>query len=42
MQIYIMTPLKRPEFTKIKTTQIPKEIVEEYTLHEKAIADGLM
>ncbi|KAL7479612.1 hypothetical protein ACHAW6_005339 [Cyclotella cf. meneghiniana] len=32
---YLMTPLKRPEFAKIKLSNIPEEIRHEYKLHKK-------
>jgi len=35
-----MTPLKRPEYGRVKLTDIPDEIIEEYKLREKATADG--
>ena len=31
---YLGTPLDRPEYVKIKITDIPKEFIEEYNLHE--------
>ena len=37
---YLMTPLKRPEYAKIRLTDIPEEIIEEYNLREKATSDG--
>jgi hypothetical protein len=37
---YLMTPLKRPEYGRVKLTDIPVEIIEGYKLHEKATADG--
>ena len=37
---YLMTPLKRPEFAKIKLSDIPEEIIQEYKLHKKATPDG--
>ncbi|KAL7480170.1 hypothetical protein ACHAW6_005874 [Cyclotella cf. meneghiniana] len=37
---YLMTPLKRPEYAKIKLSDIPDEIIKEYKLDEKATADG--
>jgi hypothetical protein len=37
---YLMTPLKRPEYGRVKLTDIPDEIIEEYKLHEKATSDG--
>ena len=36
---YLMTPLKRPEYGRVKITDIPDEIINEYKLNEKAI-DG--
>jgi hypothetical protein len=35
-----MTPLKRPEYAKIRLSDIPEEIIEEYNLREKATPDG--
>jgi hypothetical protein len=37
---YLMTPLKRPEYAKIKLSDIPEEVIKEYKLDEKATADG--
>ena len=37
---YLMTPLTRPEYARIKLSDIPEEIIREYNLHEKATADG--
>jgi hypothetical protein len=37
---YLMTPLKRPEYAKIKLSDIPEEVIREYKLHEKATPDG--
>eukprot|EP00804_Cyclotella_cryptica_P022238 CCRYP_017928-RA/>CCRYP_017928-RA protein AED:0.26 eAED:0.26 QI:0/0/0/1/1/1/3/0/814 len=37
---YLMTPLKRPEYAKIRLSNIPEEIMEEYNLREKATPDG--
>ena len=37
---YLMTPLKRPEYAKIKLSDIPDEIIDEYNLKEKATPDG--
>jgi hypothetical protein len=37
---YLMTPLKRPEYGRVKLTDIPGKIIEEYKLREKATADG--
>ncbi len=35
-----MTPLKRPEYVKIKLSDVPEEIIVEYKLHNLANADG--
>jgi hypothetical protein len=37
---YLMTPLKRPDYAKIKLTDIPEEVIKEYTLHEYVTPDG--
>ncbi|KAL7477992.1 hypothetical protein ACHAW6_003780 [Cyclotella cf. meneghiniana] len=37
---YLMTPLKQPKFAKIKLSNIPEEIIQEYKLHKKATPDG--
>ena len=37
---YLMTPLSRPEYIRIKLTNIPDEIIREYNLDEKATKDG--
>ena len=37
---YLMTPLKRPEYVKIKLSDILEEIIVEYKLHELANAEG--
>jgi hypothetical protein len=37
---YVETPLKRPEFARVRLSDIPEEIIREYNLHEKATADG--
>ncbi len=37
---YLMTPLKCPEYVKIKLSDIPEEIIVEYKLHDLANADG--
>ena len=37
---YLMTPLKRPEYVKLKLTDIPEEIIVEYKLRELATPDG--
>ena len=37
---YLMTPLKRPEYIRMKMADIPKEIIDEYKLQNKAAPDG--
>jgi hypothetical protein len=37
---YLMTPLKRPEYAKIKLSDIPEEVIKEYDLHQYATPDG--
>ncbi|KAL7476140.1 hypothetical protein ACHAW6_002018 [Cyclotella cf. meneghiniana] len=37
---YLMTPLKQPEFAKIKLSNITQEIIQEYKLHKKATPYG--
>ena len=37
---YLMTPLKQPEYGRVKLMDIPDEIIEEYKLREKATAVG--
>ena len=37
---YLMTPLKRPEYVKLKLTDIPDEIIGEYKLRELVTPDG--
>ena len=37
---YLMSTLKRPEFAKIKLTDIPEEVINEYKLHQLATPDG--
>eukprot|EP00804_Cyclotella_cryptica_P014225 CCRYP_005643-RA/>CCRYP_005643-RA protein AED:0.40 eAED:0.40 QI:0/0/0/1/0/0/2/0/323 len=40
---YLMTPLKHPEYAKVKLSDIPEEVIEEYKLHEKEVTtDGLV
>ncbi|KAL7474383.1 hypothetical protein ACHAW6_000358 [Cyclotella cf. meneghiniana] len=40
--LYLITPLKRPEYAKVKMSDIPKEVIEHYNLHEKATSDGFI
>ena len=37
---YLMAPLKRPEYTKIKRRDIPEEIIVEYKLRDIPTPDG--
>ena len=37
---YLMTPLKRPEYIRIKLADIPDEIIKEYKLRDKVTPDG--
>ena len=37
---YLMTPLHRPEFIRMKLNDIPDKLINEYTLKEKATLDG--
>ena len=37
---YLMTPLKRYEYVKLKLSDIPQEVIDKYKLMEKAMPDG--
>ena len=37
---YLNTPMKRPEYMRLKLTDIPDEVIEHYNLRELATADG--
>ena len=37
---YLMTPLLRPEFIRLKLCDIPEEVINEYKLREKATKNG--
>ena len=37
---YLMTPLKRPEYIRMKISDIPEEIIVEYKLRDVVKADG--
>ena len=37
---YLNTPLRCPEFARIKLTNIPEEVINKYNLHPKATPDG--
>ena len=36
---YLMSPLKRSKYAKIKLTDIPEEVINEYNLHQLATPD---
>ncbi|KAL7474697.1 hypothetical protein ACHAW6_000659, partial [Cyclotella cf. meneghiniana] len=37
---YLMTPVKRPEYLRVKLRDIPEEIIQEYNLTSLADPDG--
>ncbi len=37
---YLMTPLHRPEFIRMKLSDIPDEIINEYKLQDKTTPSG--
>ena len=37
---YLMTPLKRPEYIRMKLSDIPQEVIDEYKLRDLATPDG--
>ena len=37
---YLMTPLHHPKFIRVKLSDIPDEVIEEYKLREKATKNG--
>ena len=37
---YLVTPLKQPEYAKIKLADVPEEVIKEYNLHQYATPDG--
>ncbi|KAL7502572.1 hypothetical protein ACHAXN_003578 [Cyclotella atomus] len=39
---YLMTPLKRPEFIRIRLSEVPEEIIQEYNLRAKVNAKGMI
>ena len=39
---YLMTPLKRPEYTRMKINDLPKEIVKEYKLRAMVNKPGMV
>ncbi len=40
LQIYLRTPLHRPEFIRMKLSNIPDKIIDEYKLQDKTIPSG--
>jgi len=42
ISFYLNSPLPRPEFEKIKLSDIPKEIIDEYKLWEKVTPNGFV
>ena len=39
-KIYLNTPLKRKEYIKLKLTDIPQEVIQEYNLKGMSTKDG--
>ncbi len=39
---YLMTPLKRPEYIRVKINDLPTEIINEYKLHNKVTNKGFV
>ena len=37
---YLRTPMKRPEYMRLKLTDIPNEVIDHYNLRELATSDG--
>ena len=37
---YLMTPMKRSKYLRMKLELFPQDIIDEYNLHDKADADG--
>jgi hypothetical protein len=37
---YLNSPLARPEYIRIKISDIPEEIINEYNLHDKVTESG--
>jgi hypothetical protein len=37
---YLNTPIKRPEYMRLKITDIPDEIIEQYNLRELVVDNG--
>ena len=39
---YLNTPLKRKEYVRLRLSDVPQEIIDEYKLQEKATPDGMV
>ena len=39
---YLMTPLLRPEYIRIKLSDLPEEIIQQYKLNDKANKNGMV
>jgi hypothetical protein len=39
---YLMTPLKRPEYIRIRLSEVPEEIIREYNLRNKVNTKGMI
>ena len=39
---YLMTPLKRKQYVKMKLSDFPEKVIEHYNLREKATQDGFV
>ena len=37
---YLMTPMERPEFMRLKISDMPENIIEQYQLRNKVTKDG--
>ncbi len=37
---YLMTPLKRKEYLRMKLSDMPEDVIDHYNLNEKATEDG--
>ena len=40
--MYLNTPLERYEYMRMKLTDIPQEVIDEYKLKDKVAADGFV
>ena len=39
---YLMTPLLQPEYIRIKLSDLPEEIIQQYKLNDKANKNGMV